>query len=67
MGSLPSKTIANLLSAVFHSFIGLLHFRLMLRKASYINFSADSSVGNDPRLFMTFLTPLFTDSIALVV
>jgi tetratricopeptide (TPR) repeat protein len=67
IGSLPSKTIANWLSAAFHSFIGFVHFWLMLPSAKYSSFNAASSLGNDPRFLMIFLSPRFTDSIALVV
>ena len=53
--------------AAFQSLIGRVHFFAMFLSARYSNLNIASSLGNEPRFLVTFLSDIFSDSMALVV
>jgi hypothetical protein len=52
-------------SAAFQSLIGLVHFFVMLFIARQSSLKIASSLGKDPRVLVTFLRDMFSDSMVL--
>ena len=61
------NSMVNRVSAAFQSWMGIDHFRLMLRSARKNSLSSASSLGNEPRFLVSLRRLMLTDSMALVV